>query len=290
MTPLEVAPAASHGSTGQASASLSSCLEDLPQTVLMGLCRAGAAHRMPLTVALVSERARQQAAALDSLAWRDLIAGTWTLCGHLDIPVCTAGVFLLLFENLRDPEAGLLCFHAPLFMETQLACILSKQPTRCLALKLCPANSYHVSFSTARTQWPCSGNSKSPTAQPPSCKTQIQAFQYLRQHEQTPALQPMADPQNHVHPHTVILLGTDVVEVTATAQAAPAAHLHLVAPWLQVLLWLDDARWRKLGAAAPVDQVQQLLDCLQGHVALLWTAFPSTPTSHDSSEPVIHDV
>lgn len=86
------------------------------------------------------------------------------------------------------------------------------------------------------------------------------------------------------------MLGTDVVEVTAKAQAHPAAHLHLLAPWLQALRWLADARWRKLGAAAPVDQVQQLLDCLQGHVALLWTAFPPGPTSHESSEHLTPDV
>lgn len=82
----------------------------------------------------------------------------------------------------------------------------------------------------------------------------------------------------------VITFGADVVEVTAKAQAHPVAHLHLLAPCLQALLWLADARWRKLGSAAPVDQVQHLLDCLQGHVALLWAAFPPTTTSHDSSE------
>ena len=85
-------------------------------------------------------------------------------------------------------------------------------------------------------------------------------------------------------------LGTDIVEVTAKAQAQPAAHLHLLAPWLQALRWLADARWSKLGAAAPVDQVQQLLDCLQGYVALLWVAFPPTPTSHESSEHLARDV
>ena len=45
----------------------------------MGLCQAGAVHRMPMTVALVSERVRQQAAALDSLAWRDLVTGILAL-------------------------------------------------------------------------------------------------------------------------------------------------------------------------------------------------------------------
>ncbi len=76
----------------------------------------------------------------------------------------------------------------------------------------------------------------------------------------------------------------DIVEATAKAEAHPAAPLHIVAPWLEVLLWLADARWRKLGAAAPVEQVQQLLDCLQGYVALLWTAAPSTPGSHDQGD------
>lgn len=80
MTPLESTAAASHGTTDQSSPPLSTCLEDVPPSVLMGLCQAGAAHRMPLTVALLSERARQQAAALDSLAWRDLVAGAFALC------------------------------------------------------------------------------------------------------------------------------------------------------------------------------------------------------------------
>ncbi|KAL3140229.1 hypothetical protein ABBQ38_004504 [Trebouxia sp. C0009 RCD-2024] len=149
MTPLEETPATAQGGADQAMASLSSCLQDLPQSVLLGLTRAGVAHRMPLTVALVSARARQQAAALDFMAWRDLVA--------------------------------------------------------------------------------------------------------------------------------------DVVEVTAKTQAHPAAPLHIVAPWLQLLLWLADARWHKLGAAAPVEQVQQVLDCLQGYVALLWTAAPPPPPSHESS-------
>lgn len=83
------------------------------------------------------------------------------------------------------------------------------------------------------------------------------------------------------------MLGTDVVEVTAKTQAHPAAPLHIVAPWLQLLLWLADARWHKLGAAAPVEQVQQVLDCLQGYVALLWTAAPPPPPSHESSEQAI---
>lgn len=78
MTPLEETPATAQGGADQAMASLSSCLQDLPQSVLLGLTRAGVAHRMPLTVALVSARARQQAAALDFMAWRDLVAGICT--------------------------------------------------------------------------------------------------------------------------------------------------------------------------------------------------------------------
>ena len=82
VTPLETTPANTQGDTDQALASLSSCLQDLPQNVLLGLSQSGAAHRMPLTVALVSERARQQAAALDFMAWRDLVAGISTVRPH----------------------------------------------------------------------------------------------------------------------------------------------------------------------------------------------------------------
>lgn len=96
MTPLDSNPAASQGTTDQASAALSTCLEHLPQSILVGLCQAGAARRMPLTVALVSERARHQAAALDSLAWRDLVAGTLALRDLLWMFGCTACCFLAL--------------------------------------------------------------------------------------------------------------------------------------------------------------------------------------------------
>ena len=80
----------------------------------------------------------------------------------------------------------------------------------------------------------------------------------------------------------------DIVEVTAKAETHPTAPLHVMAPWLEVLLWLADARWRKLGSAAPVEQVQQLLDCLQGYVALLWTAAPSTPGSQEHGQHKCH--
>ena len=75
MTPLDAAPAVSDRNPAQLSASPLTCLDGLPQSALVRLCQAGAGSRMPLTVALVSEKARQQAAALDSLAWRDLVAG-----------------------------------------------------------------------------------------------------------------------------------------------------------------------------------------------------------------------
>ncbi|DBA95921.1 TPA: hypothetical protein ACH3X1_001448 [Trebouxia sp. C0004] len=148
VSPLEAAPTSTSGRTAQQTqVPVLTCLEGLPQHVVVGLCQAGATGRMPLTVALASEKARQHAAGLDSLAWRDLAA--------------------------------------------------------------------------------------------------------------------------------------DIVEATTKAEGHPAAPVHVIAPWLEVLLWLADARWRKLGTAAPVEQVRQLLDCLQGHVALLWTAVPSTPGSQE---------
>lgn len=68
---------------------------------------------------------------------------------------------------------------------------------------------------------------------------------------------------------------TGVLEVGSKLQGHPVMPLHIVYPWLQLLLWLADARWRKLDAAAPVEQLQQFLDVLQGHVAMLWVAHPN---------------
>lgn len=70
-----------------------------------------------------------------------------------------------------------------------------------------------------------------------------------------------------------------VLEVGAKLRGHPVAPLHIVYPWLQLLHLLADARWRKLDAAAPLEQVQQFLDVLQGHVAMLWVAHP-----HESHE------
>ncbi|KAL0036203.1 hypothetical protein WJX79_007899 [Trebouxia sp. C0005] len=75
VSPLEAAPTSTSGRTAQQTQlPVLTCLEGLPQHVLVGLCQAGATGRMPLTVALASEKARQHAAGLDSLAWRDLAA------------------------------------------------------------------------------------------------------------------------------------------------------------------------------------------------------------------------
>lgn len=76
-----------------------------------------------------------------------------------------------------------------------------------------------------------------------------------------------------VSEHTFVL--TDVLEVGSKLQSHPVVPLHIVHPWLQLLLWLADARWRKLDAAAPDEQLQQFLDVLQGHVAMLWVAHPN---------------
>ncbi len=63
--------------------------------------------------------------------------------------------------------------------------------------------------------------------------------------------------------HSVLyMLSADIVEATAKAEGHPAAPLHMIAPWLEVLLWLNNARWRKLGTAAPVEQDGRLLDRL----------------------------
>ena len=76
VSPLEAAPTSTSGRTAQQTQlPVLTCLEGLPQPVLVGLCQAGATSRMPLTVALASEKARQHAAGLDSLAWRDLAGG-----------------------------------------------------------------------------------------------------------------------------------------------------------------------------------------------------------------------
>ena len=79
VSPLEAAPTSTSGRTAQQTqVPVLTCLEDLPQAVLLDLCRAGAVGCMPLTLALACERARQSAAGLDSMAWRDLAAGVWS--------------------------------------------------------------------------------------------------------------------------------------------------------------------------------------------------------------------
>ena len=84
--PLEAAPTSGRIAQ-QTQVPVLTCLEGLPQQVLVGLCRAGATGRMPLTVALASEKARQHAAGLDSLAWRDLAAGNLSPAHRLACPL-----------------------------------------------------------------------------------------------------------------------------------------------------------------------------------------------------------
>lgn len=85
------------------------------------------------------------------------------------------------------------------------------------------------------------------------------------------------DDNNKHNKGWVVVVG--VLDTASKIQAHPVAPLHIVHPWLQLLLWLADARWRKLDAAAPVEQLQHFLDVLQGHVAMLWVAHP-----HDTHE------
>lgn len=73
-----------------------------------------------------------------------------------------------------------------------------------------------------------------------------------------------------------------MLQAGAKVEAHPVAPLHVVYPWLQLLLWVADGRWGKLGHAAPLHQLQHLLDCLQGHVALLWTANPNAGNHEES--------
>ncbi len=90
VSPLEAAPTSTSGrSAQQTQVPVLTCLEGLPQPVLVGLCQAGATGRMPLTVALASEKARQHAAGLDSFAWRDLAAGNMSTAYQLECPLCS---------------------------------------------------------------------------------------------------------------------------------------------------------------------------------------------------------
>lgn len=52
-----------------------SCLEGLPQKLLLSICQVAAAAHMPLTAWLTLERLRQHGLALDSMQWRDLVSG-----------------------------------------------------------------------------------------------------------------------------------------------------------------------------------------------------------------------
>lgn len=135
MTPLEATPASAQGGADQALPSLSSCLQDLPQSVLLGLSQAGAAHRMPLTVALVSERARQQAAALDFMAWRDLIAGTSTVFDSCSGPESR--------HNLRQSICTMMMMYIALsllVMYTCTKCVCNACPTG----TPCPKSNMHL--------------------------------------------------------------------------------------------------------------------------------------------------
>lgn len=62
----------------------------------------------------------------------------------------------------------------------------------------------------------------------------------------------------------------EVLRAASAAEARPGAPCHIAAVWLAALLWLEDARWRKLrSGGAPTDAVEGLLDALSRRVLLL---------------------
>lgn len=57
--------------------------------------------------------------------------------------------------------------------------------------------------------------------------------------------------------HSFGALGAEVLRAAAAAEGRPGAPLHIVAVWLAALLWLEDARWRKLrSGGAPTDGLE----------------------------------
>ncbi len=122
VSPLDAAPTSTSGRTAQQTqVPVLTCLDDLPQHVLVGLCQAGATGRMPLTVALASEKARQHAAGLDSLAWRNLAAGNLSTAYQLAYP---------LLSRPPPPPAPILML-APAVVVVQLHCVQAP-PNMCL--------------------------------------------------------------------------------------------------------------------------------------------------------------
>lgn len=71
----------------------------------------------------------------------------------------------------------------------------------------------------------------------------------------------------------------EVLRAAALAEAQPEHPRHAAAVWLAALLWLEDARWRKLrSGGAPTDALEALLDALSRRVLLL-----SLPAPEDTA-------
>ena len=51
----------------------------------------------------------------------------------------------------------------------------------------------------------------------------------------------------------------------------------MAAIWLHALVWVEDARWRGLQEAAPLEQLSRLLAGLHGYAALLQLVFGHPP-------------
>ena len=67
-----------------------------------------------------------------------------------------------------------------------------------------------------------------------------------------------------------------MLRAAAQAEAQPEHPAHIMGVWLAALLWLQDARWRKLrSGGAPTDALEALLDSLSRRTLLL--SLPAQP-------------
>ena len=76
-----------------------------------------------------------------------------------------------------------------------------------------------------------------------------------------------------------------MLAVCSQAQLNPSCPEHVAAVWLHALVWVEDARWRGLQEAAPLEQLSRLLAALHRYAALLQLVFGHSPAEETGEQP-----